>query len=417
MKYLLVLCVILPYVLAVVPRAEESAEYGHMKKITATQLKGAPRKLTYAPEVYERILSDLERNSPHWIHNPKKGQMVPPRSIAANHFDFNFVTSFPAEASNCFEVAGQLLSIHLDLTQKVVVDASWSPAAPGNLGSAGSNYLHLSGGEWRVDALENERIGGNANSAADIKANFNSAFCCWSYSTNGSTSTGEYDLVSVILHELCHGMGFLGLDYDSGSGICHYNPSTGTCYGPNPISMEQNLRSNAHGLVTGLFAAGSQSTYESVYTGNNDLFYDFTNCGLTGSSDPIFTPTTYLSGSSGSHWNETSFAQGTPAALMTPYLNDGEVIHHPGGNTLDVFRCMGYNLNDCTSYTDASTCLDSYCSWCSADNHCGDQYAYDRPNSEFAWYCNGTWNETFVATPSSAIGLSNWVNLLFAIEF
>ena len=44
---------------------------------------------------------------------------------------------------------------------------------------------------------------------ADIEATINSRFS-WYFGIDGITPAGQYDFVSVVLHELCHGLGFSG---------------------------------------------------------------------------------------------------------------------------------------------------------------------------------------------------------------
>ena len=50
-------------------------------------------------------------------------------------------------------------------------------------------------------------------SGAEITASFNSAQAAWYYGTDGNTPSNRVDLESVVLHELGHGLGFVG-SYD-----------------------------------------------------------------------------------------------------------------------------------------------------------------------------------------------------------
>jgi hypothetical protein len=415
MKFFLVLLLLLPCALGLVSRRAENPT-GLRKEYTAIPAHDNPRRVAYSKEFYARLHRYLEETNADWVSEPT-AEHVNPRTISAHHFTFTLATSFPSEALNCFLIAGQLLSIHLDLSTEVYVEASWSPAGSvNNLGSAGSTYLWSSGGVWRVDSLHNEIIEmGQASPDPDIVANFNSIFPAWSFATDGSTGAGEYDLVTVIMHELCHGLGFSGLDFNStgaGNIICHYNPSTGQCYGTLPSAFEQYLRTSPGGVsISSYFTSGSQATYENIYTSGTGLNFSYTACGKAGPNGRIYTPDPYESGSTGSHFDESLYATGTPASLMTPTLAGGEVLHHPGGHVLDTFECMGYTLVDCNVYTTNTTCLNNFCSWCEADTICGQPEASDRPG--YNSNCNGTWENAFAPTsdPDSASALFKWLDL------
>ena len=58
-----------------------------------------------------------------------------------------------------------------------------------------------------------------------------------------------------------------------------------------------------------------------------------------------FAPTQWINGSSYAHLDESAFPQGTANALMTPYLNNGEVLHSPGAVTIGIFRDVGWNVS------------------------------------------------------------------------
>ena len=47
-------------------------------------------------------------------------------------------------------------------------------------------------------------------SGAEITASFNSAQSAWYYGTDGNPGPSQVDLESVVLHELGHGLGFVG---------------------------------------------------------------------------------------------------------------------------------------------------------------------------------------------------------------
>ena len=97
-----------------------------------------------------------------------------------------------------------------------MIDATWEDL-PGNaLGSAGANNLFYNFGGAPANGvlypspLANKLAGSDLDPGqADISANFDSG-TNWYYGLDGNTPFSQFDLVSVVLHEIGHGLGFAG---------------------------------------------------------------------------------------------------------------------------------------------------------------------------------------------------------------
>jgi hypothetical protein len=61
-----------------------------------------------------------------------------------------------------------------------------------------------------------------------------------------------------------------------------------------------------------------------------------------GNRVPMYAPSTWEPGSSIAHLDETTFASGDGDSLMTPYLENQEVVHRPGPVLLGLFRDLGW---------------------------------------------------------------------------
>ncbi len=139
---------------------------------------------------------------------------VPERAWAATiKVTYN---GFTRPARRAFQRAVDTWEPLLTSSVPITVTATFQPSAPGNLGSAGPSFIWRDfrnapkANTWYVDAIANKRAGRQLDPAADIIANFNSARSDWHFGT-GATPNNKYDFESVVLHELCHGLGFLGL--------------------------------------------------------------------------------------------------------------------------------------------------------------------------------------------------------------
>ena len=128
---------------------------------------------------------------------------------------------FSAEAQEAFQKAVDIWSQLISSDVVIRVNATWSELEEGTLGSAIWNtaYRNFDGAKeldvWYPVALAEKMAGVdlNATDEADIVANFNKG-ANWYLGTDGNPSIDQYDLVSVVLHELGHGLGFVdSFDY------------------------------------------------------------------------------------------------------------------------------------------------------------------------------------------------------------
>ena len=177
----------------------------------------------------------------------------------------------------------------------------------------------------------------------------------WYFGTDGAPPAGKIDFVSVVLHEIGHGLGFTGSgDVDDG------NPGNGTeC---NDVTDDGCLEILNDPLTYDLFAEDGSGTALLSMTnpsatlgtaltgGSGGVFFDGPSTTLhNGSPARLYAPSTWSSGSSFSHLDETTF-NGTPSALMTPFLSFAESQHSPGPITCALFEDIGWTLGtDCQS--------------------------------------------------------------------
>lgn len=251
---------------------------------------------------------------------------------------------FSTEAQAAFQFAVDIWAGLITSPVTIRVQANWTNLGAGVLGSAGPTfYASDFDGAPQLNvgypgALAEKLAGRNLNDPGefDLSANFNSAFD-WYYNSTGTPGANQYDLISVILHELGHGLGFVDT-YNFVSGSGEYGSFTdGT-----PFFYDVNIENTTGTNLYQSFASPS-TQLGSQLVGNN-LFYNsplvLSNNG--GQRAKIYAPSTWSGGSSIAHLDENTYPAGNANSLMSPQFAAREVNHDPGVITLNLFKDMGW---------------------------------------------------------------------------
>lgn len=264
-------------------------------------------------------------------------------------FDVTY-TGFTAAAESAFTYAVQIWANTIVSTETIKIDANFGPLDPGVLGGAGpALYYLLTGPGIPADtlfpsALTDALTGGDADpSGSDIDASFSSTASFY-FGTDGMTPGGQYDFVSVVLHEIGHGLGIAGfgreqLDMDD-----------------NPTGLGELRLSGQYVSIWDQYIENGSDTSILTFTDPSvALLGQFTGGDLfsngpettsqNGSVNPeMYAPNPFESGSSYSHWDEASYPAGHPNSLMTPQIGMGEAIHDPGVVTLGFMFDMFWSI-------------------------------------------------------------------------
>ncbi|HQR19149.1 MAG TPA: pre-peptidase C-terminal domain-containing protein, partial [Gemmatimonadales bacterium] len=250
-------------------------------------------------------------------------------------------TAWSAQAQAAFSHAASLWAARIQSPVPITINACWAVLDPGVLGAAGPASItrDFAGapvpGTWFPIALANAKAGTDLNGASpEINAQFGSTFN-WYLGTDGNTPFDKYDFVSVVMHELGHGLGFVGSMSWSG-GIGSWG-SGGFPYVYDQFTENGSNQRLLTAFVNGSTALGTQLT-------SNNLFFDAANSSAANGNAPVplYAPSVWSGGSSYSHLAE-SF-NGTANALMTFSLANGESIHDPGPVTLGIMKDIGWAL-------------------------------------------------------------------------
>ncbi|MDO1502314.1 T9SS type A sorting domain-containing protein [Winogradskyella maritima] len=191
----------------------------------------------------------------------------------------------------------------------------------------------------------------------DINATFSSTANFY-FGTDGNTPIGQIDFVTVVLHELGHGLGILGfgeVDNDDA-------PTQGEIRASGFPSIWDRFIENGSEVSILDFADPSAALLAEFQS--NDLFCNSEAATFyNGNVKPaIYAPGSWEAGSSYSHWDESTFPTGSTQALMTPFVANGEAIHDPGNAMLGFMQDMGWIICDNRLNTEQVVISDFYIS-------------------------------------------------------
>ena len=286
------------------------------------------------------------------------------------NYDAGFQANPLAEAA--FQRAVDLWSLNVTSKAPIIVNASLKALGPGQLGGAGpAGFAVNDGGVYSPastaypDALANAIASRQAgkpvdvdpptatSTGEDIDAEFTTDPTLFSYGADPATvPPTQYDFESVVLHELGHGLGFIGNVEVSpradGTLIGTYDPGSPT---PYPFIYDR-LTGTGDGAAVLDRPRGSTAMRDAV-TGNNLYWFGVHGSAADRGREPrLYAPSDpnapganaagWQQGSSYSHLSDASYPKGDPDSLMTPFAEPGEAVRDPGNIMLGMFQDMGW---------------------------------------------------------------------------
>lgn len=211
---------------------------------------------------------------------------------------------------------------------------------------------------WYASCLANSIEGTEINVGEfDMDIYINSSVNYY-FGTDGNPGAGQYDFVSVFLHEICHGLGALSVSkIETGTGSYGYLDASSTfplvTSFPFPVLeglpsiWDYHMLNVANQRITDTILFANLSTELGDEFESNELFFSGSNANAANFGNPvkIYAPTTYADGSSLQHFNETTFPISTGHGLMTPFIGAGEVTHLPGAILVGALQDIGWSTN------------------------------------------------------------------------
>lgn len=259
-------------------------------------------------------------------------------------------TGFPPGAEASFQEAVDIWSCRIRSSQVIRVAASWAPLERSTLGSAGPVlYRNFPGAPlrdvWYASALADDLARRDlGDGAADIEAIFNSDFASW-HIGSGPPPDGLYDLTTVVLHELGHGLGFIGALTVEGR-VGRVGPDVSGF----PFSYDlYTFDAGGTPLLDARAYPDGSTALANALTGDVTFQGPATQQAI-GSPLPLHSPDPFVPGGSYSHLAETAYPANTPDGLMTPFIARNEFVTEPGTAVCAVLGDVGWTLaGDCAA--------------------------------------------------------------------
>ena len=276
---------------------------------------------------------------------------------------------FTDEARAAFQYAVDIWNSLIRSPVPIRIDASFTDlggfegetiilggARPADWKSPGSLDL------WFPEALADMRADRDlAAGEPDIITRFNNhEEANWYFGTDGNTPAGKTDFVSIVLHEIAHGLGFFSfarVEQGSFSRSTLSGGTTGRLRGGNPdlpyiydFFVENGAKKTIISFPDRSFALENQFT-------SNDLFWNGKKGVEANAGIPphLYTPSSWEQGSSYTHLDEITFPAGNANSLMTPYYDNQEAVHDPGPIALGMLEDIGWTINKAPVFIDDSS--------------------------------------------------------------
>jgi len=265
----------------------------------------------------------------------------------------------PAEAQVAIEHAAGIWETILVSDVPIKVLVTWAPIGNSTLGITFPNGRKDFPSApvpqtWYATALANAISGTELNPGENDFEFFLNSSTDWYYGTDGTTPDGQHDLVSIALHEMGHGLGFVGLSKKEGN-----TGSLGLLlqsdFAPLITSFPWPQLDTLPGIFDRFLAHPQNGPLElmenpgvalgSAMTSNQLRFNGTIAMDANGGIEPrIYSPSVFALGSSCVHLNESSYPEGNPNELMTPFSSTGSANHWPGPLCLAIMRDIGWTI-------------------------------------------------------------------------
>lgn len=248
----------------------------------------------------------------------------------------------PSNAQPAIQFAIDIWQSELQSSVPIRINAIWSSLEGNSLATTRPTKIYR-GFEGAIpdiwypvslaEKISGQDLNGTTESDLEITINSNKN---WYLGTDGNTPNANVDLVSVVLHEIAHGLGFT-----SSASITN---NQGTLRDEKYLGIYDVLLQNDQRVRLSSFADPSKDL-QTQFTSNKIYLYSPSAVISTGEYPKIFAPSSFIVGSSMAHLDESKYPAGNADALMSPYFSMGESVHSLGTILPAVLDDLGWGDN------------------------------------------------------------------------
>ncbi|MEY2472487.1 MAG: large repetitive protein [Actinomycetota bacterium] len=249
-------------------------------------------------------------------------------------FVAHYAANVPPAARDAVDFAMTIWARRVVSSVPIEVDVEWGGGLPRNVASSTEplGYEPV-GGSLQPLALANALAGRDlAPGVSDSRLLLGSGIR-WYMGVDGNAPANATDMVTMVLHELGHVLGFDASFRRGGAGLTWGREG-------QPVGLDTGLFDTATGA---LVDASSADALSSATSGR--IVWRGSARDSRGHAPIMYAPGAYEPSSSLSHFDDNAYPQGDPDALMTSLIRRGEVIRRIGPATLGVLRDLGWTVN------------------------------------------------------------------------
>lgn len=274
------------------------------------------------------------------------GPKPPPAApqVVTATFQVSFAGGMPAPAQAAVQRATAIWSELITSSVPIRVEAEWvNLGSPTAGGLATAPFLRdfpgaALPGTFYPETLAEALSGTDLNPGSfDIQIDVNSARTDWYFGTDGQPPANLIDMVSVVLHELGHGLGFLGSMNVVGS-----TGSWGLGAPAFPTVFDRFAQEGGGTSLLNTATYPNPSTaLGNVLRSNSVYFSSFKTNASSAGRPQLWAPATW-SASSFQHLDDNAYPPTGTNALMTPTFTSGEADHGVGPLAQCILEALGW---------------------------------------------------------------------------